>query len=108
MLLPLRRPLGLLLLPSLPPPLAPQARGRTGEQLRSEIAHLAARHPPAPVFLPHVTVLGDIDGPREEVVRVARELAQQVKVRVCVGWGRGVWGVGRHSSRVTRRCLSSE
>lgn len=51
-------------------------------QLRGEIEHLAAKHG-APTFNPHVTVLGDIMRPKQEVLDVARQLAQQVpKYRV--------------------------
>ncbi|PNW77034.1 hypothetical protein CHLRE_10g419550v5 [Chlamydomonas reinhardtii] len=57
-----------------------QPKGRLGEQLKAEIAHLAARHG-APVFPPHTTVLGDIERPggRQEVLAVAAELAKKVK-----------------------------
>ncbi|GFR41776.1 hypothetical protein Agub_g2536 [Astrephomene gubernaculifera] len=62
-------------------------RGALGEQLRAEIAGLAARQAAGaggdgaapPAFPPHVTVLGDIPGPREEVMRRARELAGKIK-----------------------------
>ncbi|KAG2429139.1 hypothetical protein HYH02_014175 [Chlamydomonas schloesseri] len=57
-----------------------QPKGRLGEQLKAEIAHLAARHG-APAFPPHTTVLGDIERPggRQEVLAVAAELAKKVK-----------------------------
>ncbi len=54
-------------------------RGTLGQQLQDEIVHLAGRHPPSPVFHPHVTVLWPLEGTREEVVKV-QELAAKVKV----------------------------
>ncbi|EFJ50788.1 hypothetical protein VOLCADRAFT_120612 [Volvox carteri f. nagariensis] len=53
-------------------------KGKLGDQLRSEIAHLAQRYG-GPAFPPHVTVLGDIEKSREEVQALAKELAAQVK-----------------------------
>ncbi|GLI64324.1 hypothetical protein VaNZ11_007551 [Volvox africanus] len=53
-------------------------RGKLGDQLRGEIAHLAQRHG-GPAFPPHVTVLGDIERPREEAQALMKELAAQVK-----------------------------
>ncbi|GLC45448.1 hypothetical protein PLESTM_001735800 [Pleodorina starrii] len=53
-------------------------KGPMGDRLRSEIAHLAQRHG-GPAFPPHVTVLGDIERPREEVMAMMKELAAQVK-----------------------------
>ncbi|KXZ43694.1 hypothetical protein GPECTOR_83g306 [Gonium pectorale] len=53
-------------------------KGRLGDQLRAEIAALAERQG-APAFPPHVTVLGDIERPREEMIRMTKELAAQVK-----------------------------
>ncbi|GIL52048.1 hypothetical protein Vafri_8012 [Volvox africanus] len=53
-------------------------RGKLGDQLRGEIAHLAQRHG-GPSFPPHVTVLGDIERPREEAQALMKELAAEVK-----------------------------
>ncbi|GIL83708.1 hypothetical protein Vretimale_10495 [Volvox reticuliferus] len=53
-------------------------KGKLADQLRGEIAHLAQRHG-GPAFPPHVTVLGDIERPREEAQALMKELAAQVK-----------------------------
>ncbi|KAG2492571.1 hypothetical protein HYH03_009232 [Edaphochlamys debaryana] len=55
-----------------------QPKGRMGEQLKAEIAHLAERHGANP-FPPHVTVLGDIEKPRAEMEALMEQLAARTK-----------------------------
>ncbi len=55
-------------------------KGKTSELLQREINSLAASHPPAPAFQPHVTLLPDVRLPGEEVVAKAKQLAAALKV----------------------------
>lgn len=53
--------------------------GKVAEKLSQEIASQAAEYS-APVFEPHVTLLGDIQGNAEEIMQQSRELAGLIKV----------------------------
>jgi hypothetical protein len=54
--------------------------GQHAEQLQAEINKLSEEHN-GPPFEPHVTVLPDIQRPREEVVAICEQLASKLKVR---------------------------
>ncbi|KAG2492566.1 hypothetical protein HYH03_009228 [Edaphochlamys debaryana] len=55
-----------------------EPRDALADQLRGEITHLASKYGTQP-FKPHVTVLGSIERPREEVMALAREAASKIK-----------------------------
>lgn len=64
-------------------------KGDTGAKLQKEIELLAGQHG-GPVFPPHVTLVPDIKGEREQVVDKTAQLATALQVRtVCVGVGVG-------------------
>lgn len=72
--LPTHRPT--VLLPSLP--LRPE--GSLADKLHAEIKGLAGRTPGAPVFQPHVTLLGGIQATEADVLHRAQQLAARLKV----------------------------
>lgn len=61
-----------------------EPKGAVAAMLSQEL-HAQARERGAPAFEPHVTLLGLINMPREEALRIAEQLASQL--RVGVGWG---------------------
>lgn len=60
-----------------PPPLT----GPLADKLHAQIRRLAAAVPDAPLFQPHVTLLGGIAAEESEVLKRAQALARQLKVR---------------------------
>jgi hypothetical protein len=59
------------------------AGSQVGRQLRQEIATQAKAHS-APLFEPHVTLLGGIEGDAESIITKAQELAARIKVSASV------------------------
>ncbi|KAJ9515222.1 hypothetical protein QJQ45_002365 [Haematococcus lacustris] len=55
--------------------------GESGAKLAAEVKRLAEQHSAvqAPCFPPHVTLLGDIQQPRDSVLDISQRLAQQLK-----------------------------
>lgn len=54
--------------------------GQIGDKLSREIASQAAEYN-APLFEPHVTLLGGIGGDQDTVLQASRELAGQIQVK---------------------------
>lgn len=74
------------------PPVASVRAGPLAARLQQEIQQLAERVPDAPSFAPHLTLLGGIGKPREEVLQLTEQLASQLQVshwvpRRSCGWG---------------------
>lgn len=55
--------------------------GHVADKLAQEIRSQASEHL-APVFEPHVTLLGGIEGDKEHIYQATQELAKQIEVPV--------------------------
>ena len=66
--------------PAVYPALPLHLAGPLAEKLHAEIKGLAGRTSGAPVFQPHVTLLGGIHATEADVLRQAQELAARLKV----------------------------